>query len=80
MSLTCRVQISVNRISEKKAKAVRAALEPDNVDFPEGMSLKIENIDNALVFNFQSTGSMKKLIPTIDEVLAHVQMALKVIE
>ncbi|TBR25483.1 MAG: hypothetical protein EPO63_01760 [Candidatus Nitrosotenuis sp.] len=80
MSLTCRVQISINHISEKKAKAVRVALEPDNVDFPEGMSLEIENIDNALVFNFQSTGSMKKLIPTIDEVLAHVQMALKVME
>lgn len=80
MSLTCRVKISINRISEKKAEAVRVALEPDNVDFPEGMSLEIENIDNALVFNFQSTGSMKKLIPTIDEVLAHVQMALKVME
>lgn len=80
MSLTCRVQISINQISEKKARAVRGALEPDNVDFPEGMSLEIENIDNALVFNFQSTGSMKKLIPTIDEVLAHVQMALKVME
>lgn len=80
MSLTCRVKISINHISEKKAEAVRVALEPDNVDFPEGMSLEIENIDNALVFNFQSTGSMKKLIPTIDEVLAHVQMALKVME
>ncbi len=80
MSLTCRVQISINHISEEKAKAVQSALEPDNVDFPEGMSLEIENIDNALVFNFQSTGSMKKLIPTIDEVLAHVQMALKVME
>jgi soluble cytochrome b562 len=80
MSLTCRVQIAINNISEKKARAVRSALEPDNVDFPQGLSLEIENIDNALVFNFQSTDGMKKLIPTIDEVLAHVQMALKVIE
>lgn len=79
MSLTCRVQIAIN-VPEKKAAAVRGAIEPDNVDFPEGLSLEIENIDNALVFNFYSTGSMKKLIPTIDEVLAHVQMALKVIE
>jgi len=52
MSLTCRVQIAINNISEKKAKAVQSALEPDNVDFPEGLSLEIENIDNALVFNF----------------------------
>ena len=80
MSLTCRVQIAINNITEKKAKALQSALEPDNVDFPKGLSLEIENIDNALVFNFQSIGSMKKLIPTIDEVLAHVQMALKVME
>lgn len=79
MSLTCRVQITVN-VPGKKAEAVRSALEPDNVDFPEGLSLEIENIDNALVFNFYSTGSMKKLIPTVDEVLSHVQMALKVME
>jgi hypothetical protein len=56
------------------------ALEPDNVDFPEGLSFEMENLDNALVFNFHSTGNMKKLTGTIDEVLAHVQMALKVME
>jgi hypothetical protein len=32
------------------------------------------------VFNFENEDSMKKLIGTIDEVLAHVQVALKVIE
>lgn len=80
MSLTCKVQIAINSITAEKAKAVQSALEPDNVNFPEGLSLEIENLDNALVFNFQSTGDMKKLIPTIDEVLAHVHMALRVIE
>ncbi len=80
MSLTCKVQVTLNNISEKKAKAVRMALEPDNVNFPENLTLKVENVDNKLVFNFQSQGNMKKLIATIDEVLEHVQVALKVIE
>ena len=80
MSLTCKVQITLNNISEKKAQTVRQALEPDNVDFPENLTLKVENIDNKLVFDFQSQGSMKKLIATVDEVLEHVQVALKVIE
>ncbi len=80
MSLTCKVQVTLNNISEKKAQTVRQALEPDNVNFPENLTLQVENIDNKLIFNFQSQGNMKKLIATVDEVLEHIQVALKVIE
>ena len=80
MSLTCQVQIILNNISKEKAETVKKALEPDNVNFPEGLSLYVENIDNKLVFNFESKENIKKLIGTIDEILEHVQVALKVIE
>jgi len=80
MSLTCQVQISLNNISKEKAETVKKALEPDNVDFPEGLSLYVENIDNKLVFNFESKKNMKQLIGTVDEILEHVQVVLKVIE
>lgn len=80
MSLTCQVQIILNNLSKERAQTVKKALDPDNVNFPKGLSLIVENIDNKVVFNFQSEDSMKKLIGTIDEVLAHVQVALKVIE
>lgn len=80
MPLTCQVQVILNNLSKEKAETVKRALEPDNVNFPEGLSLYVENIDNKLVFNFESKESMKKLISTIDEVLEHVQVALKVIE
>ncbi len=80
MSLTCQVQISLNNISKEKAETVKKALEPDNVDFPEGLSLYVENIDNKLVFNFESKNNMKQLIGTVDEILEHVQVALRVIE
>jgi len=80
MSLTCQVQVILNNLSKEKAETVKRVLEPDNVNFPEGLSLYVENIDNKLVFNFESKESMKKLISTIDEVLEHVQVALKVIE
>ncbi len=76
----CKVQVTLNKITEKKAQTVRKALEPDNVNFPENLTLKVENIDNKLVFIFQSQGSMKKLIATVDEVLEHIQVSLKVIE
>ncbi len=80
MSLTCQVQVVLNNISKEKAETVKKALEPDNVNFPEGLSLYVENIDNKLVFYFESKDNMKQLIGTIDEVLEHVQVALKVIE
>ncbi len=54
MSLTCKVQVTLNNITEKKAQTVRQALEPDNVNFPENLTLQVENIDNKLIFNFQS--------------------------
>jgi hypothetical protein len=74
------IKITIENLTKKKNDAIRAALEPDNVDFPKGLSFEIENLDNALVFNFHSTGNMKTLTATIDEVLAHVSMALKVME
>ena len=80
MSLTCQVQVVFNNISKEKAATVKKALEPDNVNFPKGLSLCIENIDNKLLFNFESKENMKQIISTIDEVFEHVQVALKVIE
>jgi len=80
MSLTCQVQIILNNISKEKAKAVNKALEPDNVNFPEGLNLCIENVDRKLIFNFESKKNMKQLTGTVDEVMEHIQVALKVIE
>lgn len=80
MSLTCQVEIILNNISKEKAETVKEALEPDNVNFPEGLSLYIKNIDNRLVFNFESKKNIKQLTNTVDEVMKHIQVALQVIE
>ena len=80
MSVNCKLQILINNISEEKATAVEKALEPDNVNFPTGLSLKVEKIDNKLVFNFQNNGNMKKLISTGDEVLERVHVSLEVMK
>ncbi len=76
----CKVQVTINNISDKKAETLRKALEPDNINFPENLTLELENFDNKLVFNFQSYGDMKKLISTVYEVLEHLKVAIKVIE
>ena len=80
MSITCKVQVTLNKLSKKKAETVKKALEPDNINFPENLTLEVENFDNKLVFIFESQDSMQKLIATVDEVLDHIQLALKVIK
>tara|TARA_B100001245_G_C22618778_1_gene305382 strand:+ start:338 stop:580 length:243 start_codon:yes stop_codon:yes gene_type:complete len=80
MSQKCNVTIIINNISDEKAKVVKKSLEPDNIDFPDGLSLKVEKIDNKLVFSFSNSGNMGKLISTIDEVLEHANLALEVIK
>lgn len=80
MSLKCRVQVVLNGITTEKAEAVRTAIEPDNVGFPEGQSLEVRGVDGGLCFDFQGLDDMGGLVRTIDEVLEHIQVALKAIE
>jgi len=80
MSLKCNVQVTLNNISKKKAVAIKNALEPDNVNFPKGLSFEIKSIDNKLIFNFQSIGDTSKLTATVDEVLEHVKLVSEIIE
>ena len=80
MSLTCKIKITLNSLSAEKAVTIKKALEPDNIDFPKDLSLEIENLGDQLVVSFKNRGDTKKLISTVDEVLEHIQLALKVIE
>ena len=80
MSQNCKVEIIINNISDEKAKVIKNSLAPDNIDFPDGLLMKVEKIDNKLVFSFSNSGNMGKLISTIDEVLEHTNLALEVIK
>ena len=76
----CQIEIVISNISKDKAKVIEKALEPDNVDFPQGLSLNIREEKNQLVFNFSNEGDLRKLISTVDEVLEHVNLSMEVIK
>ena len=78
MSLECKVQIFLNNLTPQKSDSIRKALTPDNINFPENLSMEIENVNNSLVFTFQGKGNIRTLISTIDEVLEHAQVVLRV--
>ena len=80
MSQKCKVEIIINNISDKMAKAVEKSLSPDNVNFPNDLIMNVEKIDIKLVFSFSNNGNMGKLITTVDEVLEHANLALEVIK
>ena len=80
MSPKCQIEIAINNISKDKAKVIEKALEPDNVNFPQGLSLEIKEKENQLLFSFSSEGDLKKLISTVDEVLEHVNLSMEVIK
>ena len=82
MSLTCDIKISINEISPEKALAIKKALEPDNVNFPNGIGFTIKQKNTLLYFKLQgkNQSDLKKLISTIDEVLEHTQIVFKVIK
>ena len=78
MSLECKVQVFLNNLTQQKSESIQKALTPDNINFPENISMKIENVNNSLVFTFQGKGNIRTLISTIDEVLEHAQVVLRV--
>ena len=78
MSLECKVQVFLNNLTQQKSDSIRKALTPDNINFPENLSMMIENVNNSLVFTFQGKGNIRTLISTIDEVLEHTQVVLRV--
>ena len=76
----CQIEIVINDISKDNAKVIEKALEPDNVNFPKGLSLEIKEKENQLVFYFSNEGDMRTLISTVDEVLEHVNLSMEVIK
>ncbi|MDP6303252.1 MAG: KEOPS complex subunit Pcc1 [Candidatus Nitrosopelagicus sp.] len=80
MSPKCQIEIAINNISKEKAKVIEKALEPDNVNFPQGLNLTINEKKNQLVFCFSNEGDLRKLISTVDEVLEHVNLSMEVIK
>ncbi|MCY3854607.1 MAG: KEOPS complex subunit Pcc1 [Thaumarchaeota archaeon] len=79
MLQSCKIQIKINNASLNMLKSITESLEPDNINFPKNLTLKTTVNKNQLILNFTNEGDMGKLINTIDEILAHIQLIVKVV-
>lgn len=72
MSSNAKVSLKFVFKDERAAKAVEESLRPDNIDFPEGLSMQQRLEGQELFIDFQSDGKIETLLNTIDEVLASI--------
>ncbi len=93
MSLRCAVQVRISDLSESQAGSVIAALEPDNAGMPEGLGVAArydkegDGTGRTLTLEFEgvedgvrAAHAIGSLVGTVDEVLEHVQVALRVMD
>ena len=92
MSPECTVKIVIRDLPPRRARAAEAALGPDNVGFPDGLSMSVSisggggsgtdgrggGASMTLLFRSRGGARIAALASTIDEVLSHVQVALGV--
>lgn len=70
------------RLALKKelADAIIKALMPDNINFPEGLSMDIDNDEKLkIIFTCDDPDKMSSMINITDEVLEHISIILNTI-
>jgi tRNA threonylcarbamoyladenosine modification (KEOPS) complex Pcc1 subunit len=76
----CRISINIEIefAKENERDAILNTLLPDNINFPDDLSMKMSVNNKSLMINTSST-KIDTLISTIDEILHHISLAKKVI-
>ncbi len=80
MKLT--VVLNVATESRGLAEAVHRALKPDDADVPEGIKLRSGVEDSSVIYElsaeFEDTSKLYTLCNVVDDILAHLALALNV--
>lgn len=78
LEVTLIIELKFSKQSE--TEAILKALIPDNINFPEGLSMDLGSKDNTTIYiKFSSSTEIGTLINTVDEVLQDISLAKKVI-
>ena len=72
-----RVLIRLETGDPRLARAVCAGLEPDNIDFPEGLSMEMRRRNGSVLITFESNSVTDTLISTVDDVFEACGVSLQ---
>ncbi len=74
-----RAEIVCEYEDESVSKSVAAALQPDNLQAPEGVRVSTEQLGKRVVTNIEVDGRIETFLATIDDLLACTSTAESVI-
>ena len=80
MKKNIEIDISVKFRKKSTAVIIAKSLDPDNKDFPEGLTMNQSVENNVLKIKFKSNNVVETLLNTVDEDLAMIDMTSKTLE
>ncbi|MBH59087.1 MAG: hypothetical protein CMO19_01555 [Thaumarchaeota archaeon] len=80
MKKNIEIDISIKFRKKSTAVIIAKSLDPDNKDFPEGLTMNQSVNNNVLEIKFKSNNVVETLLNTVDEVLAMIDMTSKTLE
>ena len=80
MKKNIEIDISIKFRKKSTAIIIAKSLDPDNKDFPEGLTMDQSVENNVLEIKFKSNNAVETLLNTVDEVLAMIDMTSKTLE
>jgi len=80
MKKNIEIDISIKFRKKSTAIIIAKSLDPDNKDFPEGLTMDQSVENNVLEIKFKSNNVVETLLNTVDEVLAMINMTSKTLE
>jgi tRNA isopentenyl-2-thiomethyl-A-37 hydroxylase MiaE len=64
-------------LSKELSKAIEQALKPDNINFPDELSIEIHNNDSLkIIFRCNDTNKIRSMRSIINEVLEHISLII----
>jgi|TARA_B100001750_G_scaffold25800_1_gene17168 hypothetical protein len=80
MKKNIEIDISIKFRNKSSAVIIAKSLDPDNKDFPEGLTMTQSVNNNILEIKFKSNNVLETLLNTVDEVLSMIDMTSKTLE
>ncbi|MEM3530330.1 MAG: KEOPS complex subunit Pcc1 [Nitrososphaerales archaeon] len=75
-----KVKLILHCKDETIPKILYSSLKPDNINLPEGLSIRMSAKKKLLMINFSSVNKIESLISTIDDLLTCCQASLNTLK
>jgi len=72
--------VTIQYVDHRTAEAILRAIEPDNLQLPDGIEIEAEAVDGVITVRVDCMRGIGSLVATLDDLLSCVQAAERAIE